>query len=619
MPEGHLQAAFPAAIRMDAMAQLSGSDLDDLSNLFEFGDIDLNNLSAITEAEEYGSQLGQPHHVTHPATPFADINQACQLGAAAAQDFDSDGQGQYGLQHAPGQFSAGGPVGQQMAASHPFPTEAMYQPAMQHSFSQPNLQQFQYAHQPTGFPSGSIVPPTPNSFDMHGEAGRFLQQQQQQQFGAPQQALLEQRYQLRKDDAIALTPMVSPAGTPQYHVAQEYALPGAYFSPLTSPMLHAQQQSQQPQQHLSGYTTNPSTAASSNATSPIDPNVDVDMLGGDLSLPESASSRPKRPRKKPATTPRSAATAGKTWASPYVKPQKRKSGSMLASSMQSGDAVMQDASGAGLLSPGPAGLQTLAALMGSSEDGSISPEPLSESVMGPPPRPGSSVNQSPAIAGRQGKSAATPKSILSKSSDKLNGADEAREKNGTVGLEDLQLPAAARQEALRPSLTTINTQAPSGQSSNEPTPRLAARKTPKLGPESSPSTTSRPGSSVIGPSVMASPSSATTPGGILKDRRSDSKNARPHKKRGSVSASHSSMASPALRPKISPSIKPLLPEGSKFSRLHCPQIEAILTDLQQLYTPRPTRFCSPRSPITRTFSKATISQASRIRTRSQPA
>lgn len=40
------------------------------------------------------------------------------------------------------------------------------------------------------------VPPTPNSAEMHGNAARYIQQMD------PQQALFDQRYQMRKEDAV---------------------------------------------------------------------------------------------------------------------------------------------------------------------------------------------------------------------------------------------------------------------------------------------------------------------------------------------------------------------------------------------------------------------------------
>lgn len=559
---------------VDTMAHMN-SDLDDLGNLFEFGDINLDPIPAVDSAHFDG---------THPSTPFDEMNEAQAMGATSAQDFGAHGQ--YAMSQSmehPQQHHFNG----QPQTSHPYAPEAMYQPSMhqqQASFHANQQYQFQGMQ---GFPSTQHVPPTPNSFDMHGETRRFLQQQ----LDPHQRAILEQRYQLKKEDAvrakhnecaqeswltshqIAFTPMVSPAGTPQYNIQPEFTIPGAYFSPLTSPMLHAQNGQQH---HHQGYYTNPSTAPSSNATSPLDPNADVDMTGDDISLPESANSAAKKSRRKPAT-PRSVGPLARVRQSPIQKPMdrkggmKRKSGTMLSSlaptkEMEDIMELQRSAS----VQPPPGNLQT--PRNDSSENGSISPEPLSEALMGPPPKPGSSLGQSPALVAQKdgmaqmaGK-AATPKSLLSMRGGHQANATSHPEQRPSSGasehaeFEELQLPAAATQDTgPRPSLPQLDTSISSSTISDD-TPRATARKTPKLGASSTPSSARAP-SAMPSPLVMGSPMSASTPGALLKDRKPNSKGARDNKKRGSMSGSGSALVSPALRPRISPSIKPLLPEG----------------------------------------------------------
>ncbi|KAK0941866.1 hypothetical protein LTR29_006592 [Friedmanniomyces endolithicus] len=553
---------------LDPMAQMSSADLDDLGNLFEFGDIDLNNIPNV-DSNPFGDPLQQAQNLSHPGTPFNGMSTAVAPSGTSAQDFG--GHDQYSVQQDAERQREQYMLRSvnQTPTSHPFTTEPMYQPSMQQLYGQPHPQQFQYPQQ-HGFPTTHHVPPTPNSFDMHGEAGRFMQHQQQQHQLDPQQrAIMEQRYQIRKDDAIAFTPMVSPAGTPQYHMQPEFAVPGAYFSPLTSPMLHAQN-AQQTQQHRQGYYTNPSTAPNSNATSPIDLSVDMNMTGDATALLEQTNSQSRKSRRKTAT-PRSAGASAWTRQSPISKPQKWKSGSMLSTMVPVGelDTIMAEAQKSVNDQPGSAGLQIPLAFNTSSEDGSISPEPLSESLMGPPPRPGSSLTQSPALSAHRqdAKSAATPKSLLSRKSDDREHANGgARDDSSGIeigGLEDLELPEAAAQQASRPSLKQIDTKVAQGLDSTEQTPRMSARKTPKFGPMSTPSSAS----ALASPSGLTSPISATTPGSLLKDKAQDGKGSRMNKKRSSISANTSNMPSPALRPRISPSIKPLLPEGTA---LHSP-------------------------------------------------
>ena len=386
-----------------------------------------------------------------------------------------------------------------------------------------------------------------------------------------QRAIMEQRYHLRKDDAIAFTPMVSPAGTPQYNMLPEFTTPGAYFSPLTSPMLHAQNQQHAhlQQQQQQGYLTNPSTAPSSNTNSPVDPNIDVDMLGDGMALPDSAGRQPRKSRRKIAT-PKSIRDGARSNQNATQKAQKRKTTtSSSITQHSSGESMSQRAVRS---QPSSATLQT-PAQFDSSEAESISPEPLSESVMGPPPRPGSSVNQSPGLTGQQRNAsapvlgaAATPKSLLTMrpNQQSINGqqspSQNARQASmDTGGIDDLSLPeAATKQHSHRPSLSQINTQIALDPNDDD-TPRLSARKTPKLGPLSTPAS-GRPGSAMDSPQV-GSPMTVSTPSGILNKK--DSKGGRGSKKRGSMSANSSKLVSPALVPRISPSIKPLLPEGSK--------------------------------------------------------
>ncbi|KAK5123297.1 hypothetical protein LTR85_002727 [Meristemomyces frigidus] len=548
------------------MAQMT-DDLDDLGSFLDFGEIDLNNIGNV-DAMEYGNQVLQAQIISHPNTPFDDIGLALPPPSTATQDFG--GQGQYGMlqQMEQNQQQYNG----QAPTSHPFTVDSMYQPSMRQAYHQSHAQQHQFQPNP-GFPPGQQVPPTPNSFDMHGRSGQFLPQGYQQ--GLQQCAVQEQRYGLRKDDALAFTPMVSPAGTPQSNVLPEFTIPGAYFSPLTSPMLHAQlaQNAQQHRQNHQGYYTNPSTAPNSNATSPTDPNIDIEMISDGLFLPESAITQTKKPKRKVAT-PRSVASSARVRQSPIQKPQKRKSGT-LSQVMSSREDVVNEAQRSGNLQPKSAGLQPPAAFTGSSEDGSISPEPLSESVMGPPPRPGSSSTQSPALTAQQKEtraaapgSAATPKSLLSCTGNQhpINDSTQNETRSGNhESLEELQLPEAANRVSCRPPLTQINTQVLPGPSNDE-TPRLSARKTPKLGPLSTPSS-ARPQSALASPSALGSPTTASTPGGLLKEARSDSKAGRINKKRGSVAGNGSTVVSPAIRPRISPSIKPLLPDGSS---LHSP-------------------------------------------------
>jgi hypothetical protein len=593
---------------LDTMAPMTGN-LDDLSNIFNIDDFNLDNLPDI-DTNAFGDQMPQSHPGTHPSTPF-DENMG-QLGAppgTAAQDFG--GHNGFTLQ---GSMSAQQQFENQSMVSMPYGTDSMYRPSMQQTYPQQHQhsqqQNFNFnQHQQQQYPPSHQVPPTPNSLDINGEAGRFMQQQ----MDAQQRAMLDQQYQMRKEQQVHFTPMASPSTTP-YHLHPDFTVPGDFFSPLTSPALHAQNASQAHHQfvpQLQGYYTNPSTATSSAAPSPVDHNGDVEMGGDGAAYSESATHSKKPSRRKPAT-PRTFAL-NKVKQSPIQKPHKRKS---IALSQIDAEAVVHDAQRNGQATPRSAGFQ-MPPTLESSENESVSPEALNDIPMGPPPRPGS-VHQSPAIVARnQGVTgpAATPKSLLSmKSVYDANGPGSSgiSGQMGQASLEDLELPEAADGQESQPSgLSIIH---PS--KSQEQTPRLtASRKTPKLGPLSTPSS-GRPAS--ISGSPAMSPMTASTPAGLLKDKN-DSKGARgTSKKRGSVCTTSSALASPALRPKVSPSIKPLLPEGSKsYNFLNLVIKSRANKYYQPVSTPQHTHFFSPRNRITRISLRAITFLESHIRTPSQ--
>lgn len=561
------------------------------------------------------------------------MSESLQASGTIAQDFGGQNQ-----------FSMGQDGGQQSFVPHgsysapntnPYAVEAMQQPMMQH-FPQQQNQQFQYQSH-AGYGHGNHVPPTPNSFEMHGEVGRFMNKQQ---LDAQQRGMYNQQYHVRPDDAVAYTPLVSPAGTPHFHVQPDFTTPNS-FSPLNSPMLHGQQYSQHQQMHTA-YHTNPSTAPSSTAPSPA--NGDIDMLGESLTLPEAAPGPAKRSRRKTGTT-KSSGASGRIKPSPIQKPRKRKSIS-LANLEPAVEANTRSNLRSAKATPTSAGLQPSSASgLSSSEhsNSSMSPEASGAAVMGPPPRPGSSL-QSPAIAAQQhhasntpidSTTAATPKSILSNRSQRsFNGGDSTAsvaEAFHDTSLEDLALPEAAK-AARRPSVGRIVTSTPSNDSGDQ-TPRTSARKTPKIGPNGTPSAATGPPSANTSP--VFSPLTGSTPSVLLKDKKDGKGGRGTSRKRGSESAPHSNTASPAIHPKISPSIKPLLPEGSKsrYSTMnipHCRTESNSYPSHTKLSDPRPlisleiklpkpsrrqplTRCLLPRSPLNGPDIQTHLPQSRRTR------
>lgn len=174
---------------------------------------------------------------------------------------------------------------------------------------------------------------------------------------------------------------------------------------------------------------------------------------------------------------------------------------------------------------------------------SISPKSLSE--MGPPPKPGSAAPSPAIVAGNNtsntsgGVCPATPASLMRLQTSPHFTAPH--DSNPT--LEDLALPEPARADMQLSENSRRN-----------------SRKVAKLAPVSSPSAIvamqGRPSPLI---SAVNSPTSPMLLPGNSK--KGDPKAPRNNKKRNSVTSTH---PSPAIRPKISPIIKPNLPEGGKF-------------------------------------------------------
>ncbi|KAH8726865.1 hypothetical protein GQ44DRAFT_141181 [Phaeosphaeriaceae sp. PMI808] len=368
------------------------------------------------------------------------------------------------------------------------------------------------------------VPPTPNSVEMHGDPHRYIQHMESQQ------ALFDQRYHMRKDDA-SFTPLVSPAVTPHDARFQipDFTVPGAYFSPLTSPALNAQ--NHQHAHHHSQHTP----SGSSTGHSPI--NVDMDSLGEPAMVQQETGRKLRSTNKR--TTPRSANANGRVRQSPIVKPGRRKATVSSLIPPKEVTELMEEARG------GRSNGLDVPHSRGGSETDSISPEPLL-SEMRPPPKPASVANSPAMIAlsNGQGAAPATPSSLMRiQPSPVFSEIMEA-----PPMMEDLTLPEASLD---RPTLERLDTAVYDG---DEGTPRMTARKTPKMDPLST------PGAAMNGRSPMldAAPTPTSPAFSIIAGRKLESKAVRNPKKRNSTC---STLVSPALRPKISPSIKPLLPDG----------------------------------------------------------
>lgn len=355
------------------------------------------------------------------------------------------------------------------------------------------------------------------------------------------------------------TPLVSPAVTPletHFSIDTQFTVPGAYFSPLTSPALHAQ---------------NDALALFESRLGPLSTGSPVEM---DTSLPNPAlpESAAKKARKA-AAKPRSKAGVKQ---SPISKPLRRKTATtpnlnaqvlieLVENAEHRQDSQHQRTPLIQTSSSSSAGITD-------SENGSISPEALNDLgpiEMPPPPIPKPrSTRPSPFIApisnpilavNPGAPSPATPASLMKLASPSNRGAPAragSQEPVATEHIEVFELPESANfvhsHNALPDTSHTLTPTLATESSAATPT-----TKTPGLAPLPSPAFSKlTPSATQQSPLLLPGSGSSrlkTTP--QLLPRSATTHNP---KKRGSVSSVH---VSPALRPRISPNIMPLLPTG----------------------------------------------------------
>ena len=356
---------------------------------------------------------------------------------------------------------------------------------------------------------------------------------------------------------MSFTPLVSPAVTPldTHFTVDQFAVSGAYFSPLTSPALHAQSDPLALFDQMHSVVT---------TSSPVD--MELDSSNAHPMHNSTPGDLAKKIRKNAA---KARAKSG-IKQSPISKPLRRRTATTPSMNAQ----VLSDLAESVEQSQDPQLLPTPMMQTSSSSttgitdsEDSVSPEALNDMAppaeMPPPPIPKPrSARPSPYIAPQTSAvtsslqpprpglaSPATPASLMklnspsSRSVGATTGSQEAVV--DTDHIETFELPESAN---------FLNTTAAA--STSIPTPTQASQdasssKTPALAPLPSPSLV-KPGtaSATQSPQLLA--------GAGFGSRKTPQLLPRGSKKRGSVS---SIPVSPALRPKISPSIKPLLPGG----------------------------------------------------------
>lgn len=361
------------------------------------------------------------------------------------------------------------------------------------------------------------MPLTPHSSEMRGTAATYQQHIDTQGPGVYD----------RGPVSVSWTPLVSPAFS-----IPEYTVPGEYFSPLTSPLLQPHRQN-----------TYPSAPSSDTGPtgSPIDLHLDTSKT--------TAASHPafRKSGRRSSVSSRTPARSARQ--SPLTKSQhRRKPNSANASSTSMARGASSNDIGARLA---PLGRKPVGSSDGSGPD-SVSPEPLTEILMPPPSIP-RSAGRSPNMQAQNkspGNKPATPSTLLrrqDKSQTQFSAGPDQDVGMPAVEDSDFMLPEAAT--SARPALGIDTSKV---NDDDQSTPPLSA-KTPKLSANSTPRHT------MMSPEIL-SPRPATS------HKQGDSKAAsRGAKKRQSTS---SAQISPMLVPKISPSIKPLMPSSGRYSSMN---------------------------------------------------
>ncbi|KAF2205093.1 hypothetical protein GQ43DRAFT_66981 [Delitschia confertaspora ATCC 74209] len=391
------------------------------------------------------------------------------------------------------------------------------------------------------------VPPTPNSAEMHANN---LPYPQKRDFQA---AAMSQQFHYGNDDLVAFTPIGSPAVTPhdaRFSFPNHTVTPGAYHTPLVSPAMRPQQ----PQYPASSVRPQNDGSGSSGTGSPyvmtmFDPAVLRSETGRRLSSTKRSTPHPSNRVKQ----------------SPIVKPTRRKE-TLQSELDQSQQPSMQS-------SPN---IHPLPRSRKGSRTESISPRPLTQ--MEPPANPASTMqspamvannHQSPSVLSRRrGVPAATPSSIRQHPTPRISMPEVAPPAlpYASSTAEDFALPDSALDPTSPFTLGTSIIQENDEGDFAIPEPKRQ-RKSPTLGPLSTP-TAGGPVQPTQSPMLSAglSPISPAFPPAKPGTGKKAASKARSTKKRGSV---HSTLASPAILPKISadvtPNIKPLLPNKQPIS------------------------------------------------------
>ncbi|KAK5624467.1 hypothetical protein RRF57_000183 [Xylaria bambusicola] len=345
---------------------------------------------------------------------------------------------------------------------------------------------------------------------------------------------------------MAFTPLVSPAVTPldtPFPVDHQFMVPSAYFSPITSPALYAQPDSSiyYDPRH-SGHTSQ-----TTNSPAAMDVESPSASTATDSLSKETRKNAPSSRRK------------SKARPSPIVKPSRKKTSLTPIMNAQALSELVEVVAEGTATAPKPKSVS--ASSNDESENASVSPEALE---MPPPPLPlPRSARQSPHIVpqsheipsavsllkSQHGKpSPATPASLF-RISPRNQVADHSHAVTAPEHIESFELPESINSiKPPPPQLSQLKTQQ-SRASPEEETPKLTPLQ-PLLSPYAPKPI--QPTSASQSPQLNPRPPSAVKKTPLMAPKGG--------RKRSSISS-----VSPALLPRISPNIKPLLPGAPGLS------------------------------------------------------
>ena len=349
---------------------------------------------------------------------------------------------------------------------------------------------------------------------------------------------------------------MSPAMTPleQQYRLPEY-IPGECFTPLTSPALE-------------GRNPNTNNFLFNNPSQQLDMNFvssPMEFPNHMASAPASSSSPGAIRKHRRKMSLQSRAGTRLVRQSPCMRP----SNSQQRQQIPSGSTEEHSQANT------PAGRSSLFVQLSSDESSgqdSASLEPLAEPLMPPPALPRANGNgKSPRIAMQESKQApqstqaaiapaqsatpaATPATLMRLQNQQHDPSQTPFSRSGSVLVDDATDEVMEDISLPEPASGPLQSSTP-----NERTPSLTPRQTPAP-------TSARPGSSSTGPSPQIG--AMSSPAGPVGSKRADSRQ-RNTKKRQSTNT-HSAQISPALRPKMSPSLKPLIkgPSDSEFIKAY---------------------------------------------------